>query len=264
MLPAAQAAYEHRDKIGSAWDNFVSMLHGKKLSIAITGPGGVGKTVLLDHLTGDAFKQGYLPPDQSQKVERGALPALKKRIRLITIPGQVSGPRQEAFKDLMTDEDTVDGIIHVVANGFTTTRSDIARGSLQRDYGANSIEEYRRHQLEAELGDLKETCNFIQASHLRHHRPKWLVVAVAKLDLYYDNLGEARLYYSPFGTSDFSKMLNELRNDVGRSFFRWDAAPVCAWLENFSWNNATVECGLLPAQRDHFVAGFIKKIQSFC
>src|SRR5947209_8007824 len=96
LLPVAKEAYEHREDITGAWDKFVAWLLGEKRTIAFTGCAGVGKTVLVDYLTQEAYQQSYHPPDESQKEEKGKLSAPRKRIRLVTIPGQNSGPRYEA------------------------------------------------------------------------------------------------------------------------------------------------------------------------
>jgi GTPase SAR1 family protein len=264
LLPLAKEAYERREDIAGAWEKLSAWLLGEKKTIAFTGCAGVGKTVLVDYLTQDAYQQSYHPPDQSQKEEKGNLSAPRKRIRLVTIPGQSSGPRFEAFKKLISDDDTVDGIVHVVANGFASTRDNTAKQILIHDQNLQTIEEYRRAQRIIEVDDLRRTCDFIRQSHQRHHRPNWLIVAVGKLDLYYNQLDAARLEYSPFGKSEFATILNELRDDVGKNFFRWDAAPVCGWLEHFEWNLETTECRLLPDQRDHYVATFAKKLTTFC
>src|SRR5438477_4920821 len=117
LLPALKTAYKHREDIAGGWKKFTTWLLGAKSVVAFTGAAGVGKTVLLDHLSGHAFKAGYQPPAQSQKDEKAGISEHRKRIRLVTIPGQTSGPRFEAFKKVMSDKETVDGIIHVVANG---------------------------------------------------------------------------------------------------------------------------------------------------
>jgi hypothetical protein len=264
LLPAAESAYKHREAIAGAWERLTTWLLGKKHTIAFSGCAGVGKTVLLDHLDGAAFRAGYHPPDESQKQEKGSISRQEKRIRLVTIPGQTSGPRFQAFNEIMSDKETVDGIVHVVANGFASLRSETAREIWVRDENVRTIQEYRATQMKIELEDLRNTCAFIRRSHQRHHRPSWLIVAVAKIDLYYDQLDAARVAYSPLGRSEFSTVLNELRSEIGGDFFRWDAAPVCTWLQDFVWNGQTVKCGLLPNERDHYVASFAERLQSFC
>ena len=264
LLPVAKQAYERREEIAGAWGKLTDWLLGEKRTIAFTGCAGVGKTVLLDYLTQDAYQQSYHPPDESQKEEKGKLSAPRMRIRLVTVPGQNSGPRLEAFKRLISDDATIDGIVHVVANGFASTRDNTAREILINDRKLRTIEDYRRAQRIIEIEDLRHTCDFIRQSHQRHHRPYWLIVAVGKLDLYYNQVDAARLEYSPFGKSHFATLLNELRDDVGKNFFRWDSAPVCAWLEHFEWNGDTAHSSLMPDQRDHYVAAFARKLNTLC
>lgn len=264
LLPAAKTAYKHREEIAGAWEKVMAWMRGNNYKIAFTGCPGVGKTVLLDHLAGGGAKPGYRPPEESQKEEKGALTQNKKRLRMVTVPGQKSGPRYEAINRMMSDVETVDGIVHVVAYGFATVRNQTAREMLVQDHGIKTIEDYRKAQNNVELEDLRQTCELIRRSHQRHHRPSWLLVAVAKVDLYQNELDAARVEYSPLGQSEFSRTLNDLRKDVGGDFFRWDAVPVCAQLEDFTWNDQTVKCGLLPDGRDHYLAGFAHKLQNFC
>jgi hypothetical protein len=191
LLPVAREAYKNRKEIAGAWERFTNWLFGEKRIIAFTGCAGIGKTVLLDHLTGDAYKRGYHPPDESQESERGKISEQRKRIHLVTVPGQNSGPRYEAFNTLITDRETIDGVVHVVANGFASMRSETAKEILQRDQNIQTIEAYRQAQLKIELEDLQHTCEFIRRSHQRHHRPPWLLIAVAKLSTFVANAESA-------------------------------------------------------------------------
>jgi DNA replication protein DnaC len=69
LLPVAKEAYENRKDILSAWERISAWL-AKKKGIAFTGMAGVGKTVLFDHLTGTAYKRGYILPLRSESLEK--------------------------------------------------------------------------------------------------------------------------------------------------------------------------------------------------
>jgi hypothetical protein len=263
LLPAAKEAYSHRKEIAGTWQKITDWVFGQKRNVAFTGCAGVGKTVLLDHLSGIAFRLGYKPPEESQSEETARVSEVGKRIRLVTVPGQDSGPRYEALNRLLIEEYPLDGVIHVVANGFRTIRNETAKKVLLEERQIETIDDYLREQELVELDDLRRTCQFIRQSHQRHHRPAWLIVAVAKADLYYDQLDAARIKYSPLGKSDFTRILNDLRDTIGRDFFRWEAAPVCAWLESFTWNNQTVKSELQIDARDHYLATFATKLSAF-
>jgi energy-coupling factor transporter ATP-binding protein EcfA2 len=264
ILPAAGEAYKHREEILSLWESIVAKLFGEKKTVAFTGHAGAGKTVLFDHLTGTAFKAGYVPPQTSRDEETGKIAAVGKRIRLVTIPGQNAPPRFDAIQELFSAKHSVTGVVHVVANGFVETRDATARAALINDAGLDTTEKYRAAQLESELKDLDETCELVRQAIRQHRTPKWMVVAVTKVDLFYAKLDNARTYYSPHGTSAFAKRLAELQEQVGHDNFQWTAVPVCCWLEDFVWSNETTQSTLKPQQRDTYVYHFGAELKKFC
>ena len=257
LLPTAETAYKNREQLRTLWQSFLDTTLGERKTVAFTGDIGAGKTVLFDHLTGRSLTPGYRIPGASQEKEQGRLPAEKRRIRLVTIPGHSSSPRFEAIESLFSEKHTVDGVVHVVANGFVETRDETARSILISDKKIDSIATYRALKLRDELNDLEETCELIRHSLQRHRKPKWLLVAVAKLDLFYSDVAAVRDYYSPYNSSSaFAQILDRLRRQAGEDNFRWDAAPVCCWPESFEWNAEIVQPSFAIAQRDHYLATF--------
>ena len=257
--------YKHREEIRTTLEKFWTFFRGKKTRIAFTGHAGAGKTVLFDHLTGSAYKQGYTPPNQSLSEEMGKIATVGKRIKIITIPGEHSPARLDVLDELFTAKDTVDGIVHVVSNGFVDIRGQTEKEVLIRDRQLDTLEKFRESQRKAELADLAETCQIIRKSARVHQRPKWLLVAVAKVDLYYPELAAAEAYYSPASSSSpFASVLNELTLDVGRDNFRWRAAPVCCWLEDFIWNQNRASSTLKTPERDEYISNFIRTLQDLC
>ena len=91
-----------------------------------------------------------------------------------------------------------------------------------------------------------------------------MIVAVTKTDLFYDDIAKVENYYSPHGQSEFRDALESLLKKVGTNNFRWDAAPVCAWLDDFIWNEKTRKTQLKPPQRDHLLAQFAKLMECYC
>jgi GTPase SAR1 family protein len=262
ILPAIKEAYKGRDDAKDAW----SKVFGKN-RIVFTGLSGAGKSVLLDFLTGKGFEQGYQPPKPSQSVEKGKLSkTLKKdkpRMALSVIPGQDDFPRLQSLDEIFLGKKGVDGVIHVVSNGFVEERSLEARNLLIKETKLQTIEQFRQYQLKKELTDLNETCEIIRKSIHKHRKPKWLLVTVTKSDLFYDKLNEAREYYSPNGKSKFAKRLKELQIRVGTDNFRWEAVPVCAWLKDFEWNNQIQPSVLKVDERDHFIANFAAEMANY-
>lgn len=264
VVPAAGLVIEHHDKALSAWERASAALAGKKSQIVITGMAGSGKTVLFDHITGQAFRRNYCPPGKSQSAESGKHTTKGKRLRLSVVPGQESNPRMEALRDLFGSKKQVDGVIHVVANGFIDIRDDDAKRVLLEDNDLNTIQRFRDHQLQRELVDLDATCNVIRSAFQHHDRPNWLIVAATKVDLFHEELDQAKAYYSPTADSPFADRLRKLEQQLGTDHFRWEAIPVCSWTENFTWNRKVRHTRLNQAQRNYFLNHFTKQLEDYC
>lgn len=262
LLPALRESYKSRDEAKDAW----SKIFGKK-RIVFTGLSGVGKTVLLDFLSGKGFEQGYQPPKPSQSVETGKLSkTLKKekpRMAISVIPGQDDSPRLQGLDEIFLGKKGVDGVIHVVSNRFIEVRSPEARNLLIKEDNLQTIEQFRQYQLKKEFADLNETCEIIRKSIHKHQKPKWLLVAVTKVDLFYDKLSEAKKCYSPSGKSKFARRLKDLQIQVGTDNFRWETVPVCTWLKDFEWNNEKQPSVLKVEERDHLIANFAEEIANY-
>ncbi len=54
------------------------------------------------------------------------------------------------MEDLFDPESTVDGVVHVVANGFVEVRGLDARNALVTEGGLDTTQKSREHQLGAE------------------------------------------------------------------------------------------------------------------
>ncbi len=264
LIPAAKEAYKSRGQIAGTWERIVTKIRGKKIEIAVTGLSGTGKTVLLDHLTGQAFNRGYNPPGRSRSPEIGHMPAKGFRIGLNTIPGQGSHIRRTATTKIFRARRPVDGVIHVVSNGYISERETAAREILQEDLNITSVELLRKHFLEEELRDLDQMLELIRDSLKQSRKPTWLIVAVAKFDLFYDKSVDVEKYYSPSGNSVFTNKMQQFLDQVGSDNFGWEAVPVAAWLEDFQWVNEAVPSQLKPEQRDHLIGNFAEILEKNC
>ena len=264
LIPAVKEAYKSREQIASNWERIVTQIKGKKIEIAVTGLSGAGKTVLLDHLTGQAYHRGYAPPGRSRSSETGKMPAKGFRIGLSTIPGQDSRIRQTAIAKIFETKRPVDGVIHVVSNGYVSQHETTAREVLAEDLHITTIEQLRQHFLEAELYDLEATLNLIRGSMRKSRKPKWLIIVVAKSDLFYDRILEAERYYSPSGNSAFTEKMKQFLGQVGSDNFDWEAVPVATWIEDFHWGSEILPSQLKPDQRDYFVGKFAETLEKHC
>jgi hypothetical protein len=191
---AGLQAYKHRDQIAGIWARVANQLRGEKRIVAVTGMPGVGKTVLLDHLTGKADEK-YRLPGKSQDVERGIRRARKLRLLFRVIPGQDSPIRVQGMDELFNARKPIAGVVHVVANGYASVRSSYARERLEAEM---SLTAYRRTMLKAEVDDLRSTLAHVRGALQRHKDPFWILVAVNKADLFSspELLGKAYEHYA--------------------------------------------------------------------
>ena len=125
LLPALKESYKSREDFKEIWRKSFG-----KQNIVFTGLAGAGKSVLFDYLRGEGFKQGYKPPKPSQSVEKGKIRKSNKRMAISVLPGQTDSPRLKGINDIFLDKKAVDGVIHVVCNGFIEVRDKTAREIL--------------------------------------------------------------------------------------------------------------------------------------
>ncbi|MFH0174990.1 GTPase domain-containing protein [Streptomyces cacaoi] len=255
---ASMTAYSERQQIASTWHRIITKIMHRQSSIAITGVGGVGKTVLSDYLSGDGLSIHYSPPGRSVNQERKELYSSKRLTALTIVPGQVSPQKDKSLDELFDGQRRVDGVIHVVSNGFITLREQDARELAQEH---NDLERFREFQRNKEVEEFKELIGHVKSSHRKGKGPSWLLLAVNKVDLYYEDTslkGAYRHYAAPGG--QFFACLDQLGASLGRTDFEWDALPVCASLSNFIWEEEGVPSRLLPDQRNKLLLGLLKAI----
>ncbi|MEA5535393.1 GTPase [Crocosphaera sp. XPORK-15E] len=255
ILPLAEEAYANREEILSNWEKFKTQLTGKQISIAVTGLPGVGKSVLCDYLSEKAYQRNYSTPGKSEDLENNNIAAKNIKIRLSTIPGQDSPNKLAALDEIFHEEYPIDGVIHVVANGYSSLRSAFA----QEWYQGTDIEAYRQAQLKVEIDDISDICERMRKSIRITGKPKWLLVAVTKIDLYYDTIEQARDRYH-VGESEFTRRIRKLSNQVGSDNFTWEVLPVCSILDDFKLGDTIYQSKFKEKERNHYINQFLKKI----
>ncbi|MFZ0160382.1 MAG: GTPase domain-containing protein [Kineosporiaceae bacterium] len=188
-------------------------------TVAVTGMTGVGKTALVDRLSRRAAAQ--VPTDVGSAVmEKRTRNAGRLRgFRFRVVPGENAATRLGALDHVFHDE-AVDGVVHVVANGYATGRR------VAGITGTAAVD--REHQLARELEDWTITAHRIAAMAVRREQPTWLIIAVTKVDLYPEEIESVVRAYSPGSGTPFANRLDELRALAGAAKLSVDVLPVCA------------------------------------
>lgn len=205
--------------LSSAPERASRLLRHRYPTVAVTGMTGVGKTRLADRLARRASAEEGQEVGSAVLERRTRRNARLRGYRFRVVPGENAATRLGALDEVFHDE-PVDGVLHVVANGYATPRR---RGGTTGAALAS-----REEQLAAELEDWAITAHRIASMAVRRDRPTWLIVAVTKADLFADDVEEAVRYYSPGSGSPFGDKLDELRALAGGAKLSIDVLPVCA------------------------------------
>jgi len=164
--------------------------------------------------------------------------------RFLVVPGDNAATRLGALDEVFHDE-PVDGVIHVVANGYATPRRPAGT--------TGTADASRDEQLAAELEDWTITAHRIASMAVRRDKPVWLVIAVTKADLFPDQLDEVVRYYSPGSGSPFGDKVDELRALAGGARLSVDVLPV-------SSQGGEKGSALPPKQADALVDALAKRL----
>ena len=186
-------------------------------TVAVTGMTGVGKSQLADRLARRTAGESVAEVGSATMERRTRRSSGLRGFRFLVVPGDNAATRLGALDEVFHDE-PVDGVLHVVANGYATPRR--AAGTT------GAAEATREEQLAAELEDWSITAHRIASMAVRRDKPIWLVIAVTKADLYPDTIDDVVHYYSPGSGTPFGAKVDELRALAGGAKLSVDVLPV--------------------------------------
>jgi hypothetical protein len=205
--------------LASAPDRVTRLFRRRFPTVAVTGMTGVGKTQLANRLARRGSGADVAEVGSAVLERRTRRSSRLVGFRFLVVPGDNAATRLGALDEVFHDE-PVDGVIHVVANGYATPR---------RTAGTTGpATATREEQLAAELEDWAITAHRIASMAVRRGKPVWLVIAVTKVDLYPDDVDEVVHYYSPGSGSPFGDKIDELRALAGGARLSVDVLPVCS------------------------------------
>lgn len=233
------------------------LLDRRRPVVAVTGLAGVGKTVLTFQLC--AAKRDYRPiSSASVVVEQVSMRTGLTGVQFRVVPGGHGASRSRGLDELFYEK-PVSGIVHVVANGFTTPRPDDI-GSRSSPPG--SVAEHRERQRQLEVEDLRDTAHHIATLVRRRSAdPIWLIIAVVKSDLRTADDVDPMEHYWRDPDSPFVQQLQKLRREVGERNLTLDIVTVSSVQQDFVLGAETVPSVATNAERDRSLDALAERIR---
>ena len=238
-------------------DKARELLDRRRPVVAVTGLAGVGKTVLTFQLC--AAKRDYRPvKSASVVVEQVSMRTGLTGVQFRVVPGGHGASRSRGLDELFYEK-PVSGVVHVVANGFTTPRPDDIG---QRSSTPPSVAEHRQRQRELEVEDFRDTAHHIATLVRRRSAdPIWLIIAVVKSDLLGPGEEDPLEHYWRDPDSPFVQQLQKLRREVGERNLTLDIVTVSSVRQDFVLGAETVPSGGSNAERDTSLDALAERIR---
>lgn len=227
--------------------------------VVVTGHAGAGKTLLAAQIHGRARDLSYEIPSESRVVEVEVFEASEWARLVRVLPGQ-DGFRSHGAVEAFIQSNSLEGVIHVVDYGYVKPRDSVVAETLIRDDGIDTVEKLRKTNLDFEIDQLKTLLTDIKRSYHTQRRPKWIIIAVNKVDLFPDNRTDALQYYHPEGGSAFGNILKKFSQEVGASNIEIYIMQCAAYEQDFKWNNEIVRSLLERQEQNKILAEFTKSM----
>ncbi len=258
-------AYKYRTLIQKWWKKSLAYANLGDTNIVVLGRPSVGKSVMMAYLYRESNDLSWKLPLASKDVETGTL-TLGDWTKLIrVVPGQDLTKRYKGINEAFNQHQQLEGVIYVANWGYTDVWN-VTQKEQMIENGVDNIEKLRITNLAGELEDFKFICKKIQETFAIGKAPKWLAIVVNKADLFFDKneLDTAQAYYHPKGDSDFSKIIQQLMEQVGEQRLKCACIPLCSYEKDLEWNGDTVKTNLRGEEnRKALAMNFFKIIANF-
>lgn len=239
IIKQVNYAYKYRHLIQKLWVNLRVKLSLGTPKILMLGQAGAGKSVLCSTIHGEANTLEWQKPGTSRAVEIKPIQLGEWTQVVSVIPGQDSSERLNAL-DKAINNKGIDGIVYVVDWGYTSIRELHTRNAMIKSSSIDTIEKLRKRNLEIELEDFSGLLHMLKMSIPNKRGPKWIMIAINKLDLFKDKEHEAIHYYKLDKSSDFQKKISEFLTKVGSQNIVFDFQLVTARSEKFIWGDEEI------------------------
>ncbi|WP_336234207.1 hypothetical protein [Enterobacter bugandensis] len=247
--------YDNRFVIQKFWTKLKAYLDVGETQIVLTGHSGAGKTNLANQMHGRARDIDYQLPGESKSVEVANIQAGNWAKLVRVLPGQ-DGYRTKGSIDIFQDNESLEGVIHLVDYGYSKPRNSLHSSEMIKD-GISTIEQLREQNLKKELQALSVMLTDVRRMYSNTKMPKWIIIAVNKVDLYSNDRDDALIYYHPDGRSEFSRLLREFLLDIGSMNVSIHVVQACAYEQDFEWNNQNVKSDLKRQEQNHMLNDFM-------
>lgn len=254
------AAYQNRHLLQGWIKKTLAHFDFGSTEILVTGRPSVGKTVLVNQVQGDGRNWEYKLPNISTSTETDAVKFGNWTKLIRTLPGQDNKTRITGINRSFDDNLNLLGVIHTVDFGYTIPRDATICESLIKESKIDTIQKLRDYNLLIEIEELKKIITTIEINHVKQGTPKWLIIAVNKVDLFSDKLDEALSFYHPSGKSAFSMELNKLTNKLGEYNFSIYVIATCAYKASFEWNGESCTSKFFQQEQEKLMSDFINTV----
>lgn len=203
--------------------------------VVVTGTPGVGKSIFINKV--DSFLKEKYPvkPGVSNDIEINIIRVNNDFLpkKLVVIPGQAGREQNDAFRNLITNNKNLSGIVHIVDFGYTKPRSDMSEIQYTSQ-GIDSVEKLRNQFLEKEVEYFRDLSLLIKRSGASI---KWLHIVINKIDLFSQELGSAVSYYNE---GIFGNEVKELKGHLGKDFKVGYSFAISS-RDNLKFNNELIQ-----------------------